>query len=131
MDNAVTLVFALPSTMPSAEWLIRDARERLAEGHTPDDLRLQWAGAWDGVTEAVATAEVLGKWLGIDAKTIYASRRRTRADGSPLWPEPEPGHVVGKTSLWRFSAIVLNRAQSLRGQNFRPGGAEHRAESAS
>lgn len=120
METTVMVAFALPEQMPSAKWLINDAKERLAEGHTPDDLRLQWAGAWDGITEAVAPAELLGQWLGIDAKTIYANRSRTRKDGSPLWPEPEPGHVVGKTTLWRFSAVALNRAQAPgRGHNFR------------
>ena len=74
MNETPRFADTLPDPMPSAEWLINDARERLAEGHTPDDLRQQWAGAWDGNTELLAPIPVLAAWLGVEKSSIYMAR---------------------------------------------------------
>ena len=108
----------LPERMPSAEWLINDARERLAEGHTPEDLRMQWDHAWGGATELLAPIPVLAAWLGVEKSTIYMARTRKRTDGSPVWPD-EDETILGR-KMWRFASVALNRASTPgRGWNLR------------
>ena len=108
----------LPDPMPSADWLTNDARERLTEGHTPDDLRQQWAGHWDGATELLAPASVLAEWAGISVQSLWAARTRTRSDGKLAWPDEDDTRFGLK--MWRFSTIALHRASAPgRGWNLR------------
>lgn len=118
MSDAPRFTDRLPERMPSAEWLINDARERLAEGHTPEDLRRQWAGHWDGNTETLAPVPVLAKWLDVKESSIYMARTRKRPDGLPVWPD-EDDTILGR-KMWRFSTIALHRASTPgRGWNLR------------
>ena len=118
MDHTPPFTDTLPDKMPSAEWLINDARDRLAEGHTPDDLRQQWAGAWNGNTELLAPVPVLAEWLGMNPQSVYMARTRKRPDGLPVWPD-EDDTILGR-KMWRFSSIALHRASTPgRGWNLR------------
>ena len=118
MTEHASFTDTLPDRMPTAEWLINDARERLAEGHTPEDLRQQWAGAWDGATELLAPIPVLAAWLGVKEASIYMARTRKRPDGPPVWPD-EDATILGR-KMWRFSTIALHRATAPgRGWNLR------------
>lgn len=106
----------LPDPMPSADWLINDAKERLAEGHTADDLRQQWAGHWGGATELLAPIPVLAAWLKVKESTIYQARTRERSDGLPTWPDED--ETILSRKMWRFSTIALHRATApARGHN--------------
>ena len=118
MNGTPQFTDTLPERMPSAEWLINDARERLAEGHTPEDLRQQWAGAWDGNTELLAPIPVLAEWLKVKEASIYMARTRKRPDGSPVWPD-EDATILGR-KMWTFAGVALNRASTPgRGWNLR------------
>jgi hypothetical protein len=118
MDEHQRFTATLPDKMPSAEWLINDARERLGEGHTPDDLRQQWAGAWDGNTELLAPIPVLAAWLDMKEASIYMARTRKRSDGLPVWPA-EDDTILGR-KMWRFSTIAIHRSSAPgRGWNLR------------
>ena len=118
MNGTPQFTDTLPERMPSAEWLINDARERLAEGHTPEDLRQQWAGAWDGNTELLAPIPVLAEWLKVKEASIYMARTRTRTDGTPVWPD-EDATILGR-KMWTFAGVALNRASAPgRGWNLR------------
>jgi hypothetical protein len=120
MTQPPVVALALSADMPAAGEVIEWMRAQLAEGMTPETVRAEAVTKWHPLDQ-VAPVAVLAQWLGQQQQTVQAAMSRTRADGSRLWPEPEPDvPKVGRASLWRFSAIALNRATSPgRGWNFR------------
>lgn len=124
-------------TLPDAQELIRIAREAMAQvpavpaGATERARKLaaerrrkaasraldRFAPAIDEEIDTTAAAAFVGY---ADPGTIRTLRRRTRADGTRYWPEPDrkfspssdPLGRGGGSAVWKYRTIVIAQAEA-------------------
>lgn len=113
--------------LPAAAELVEVARTAMREaGGLPSDPGLarqkrreaasmaldRWAPDIDAMTDLAGAAKFLGLK---SAVSLRQNKFRTRADGTPAWPDPDDSFGVvgrGRSDVWKLRTIVIHRAES-------------------
>lgn len=90
---------AAVTDLPDAPDAARQARDQAAR--TALD---RWAPAIDEYLDAHAAAD----WLGLAVASVYQERGKTRADGTPGWPDADI--KMGRSFGWTRRTLVVHRA---------------------
>lgn len=105
---------AVVDGLPSAQALIDVACEAMrAHPGEPVEAASQALDRWAPAIDQLADTSRAAAFLGYTSPhTVKRKRWRTRADGSPEWPKPEPGNTFGRSPAWPYRAIILHLAQA-------------------